>query len=226
MADGGKRDAATVLLELLEIVPDAAKLERMLEPANLLRILKASGMGDEAIRAALKERLPGDLLLEVLRKKEQDPEALLALCTTPVQPQKAPKPASAPATARAEAFGEVSLLNKISSYALLFAVIIPAMAVAGFFPEWDALSLEGWIAFATAAAALFGAGYVMGRAPWYVGALGGALVAPGALLAIYFYTRDRETVLRIEIALAFLVGAAPGALVYYALFKKVAGRQR
>jgi hypothetical protein len=220
----GKRDAATVLLELLEIVPDAAKLERMLEPANLLQILLARGRGKDEIRVALKTRLPGDLLLEVLRE-EKDPEALLALCTAPVAPRGAAAPPLAPAGAAVEPFREGSTLNKVASYVLLFVVIIPAMIVAGFFPAWQALSLEGWVAFATIGAALSGVGYVSGRAPWYVGALGGALVAPGALLAIYFYTRDRETVLRIEIAVAFFVGAIPGLIAYYALFKKAAGER-
>jgi hypothetical protein len=118
------------------------------------------------------------------------------------------------------------MTNKISAYALLFVVIVPAMIVAGFFPAWDALSLDGWVALATIGAALAGSGYVSGRAPWYVGAVGGALVAPGALLAIYFYTRERSTVFRVEIALAFFLGAAPGLLAYYALFKKIAGGTR
>ncbi len=221
MARGGeKKNAGTVLLALLEIVPDAAKLERMLEPANLLRILMARGMDRDTIRAALKERLPGELLLEVLRD-EKDPDSLLALCTAPVSPGAASS-AGAPAAPAAGPFDEGSTLNKVAGFALLFVVIIPAMIVSGFFPEWQALSLAGWLAIATIGAAISGAGYVSGRAPWWVGALGGALVAPGALLAIGLYTRDRTTVLRLEIALAFFLGAAPGMVVYYMLFKKVA----
>jgi len=221
MAKGGERSAGSVLLELLDIVPDAAKLERMLEPANLLRILLARGRDKDDIRAALKTRNPGELLLEVLRQ-EEDPEALLALCTAPVEPRGAPAFPSAPAAAAVEPFGEVSTLNKVASFALIFVVIIPAMIVAGFFPEWQRLSLVEWLAIATIGAAVAGVGYVQGRAPWYVGALGGALVAPGALLAIDLYTRERTTVFRIEIALAFFLGAAPGLVAYYALFKKVA----
>ena len=238
MAKDGERSAASVLLELLDIVPDVAKLERMLEPANLLRILLARGRDKDDIRAALKTRNPGELLLEVLRQ-EEDPEALLALCTAPAPPRGAPAfpsapaaaaappfgaPAfpSAPAAAAVEPFGEVSTLNKVASFALLFVVIIPAMIVAGFFPEWQRLSLVEWFAIATVGAAVAGVGYVQGRAPWYVDALGGALVAPGALLAIDLYTRERTTVLRIELALAFFLGAAPGFVAYYALFKKVA----
>lgn len=209
----GKRDAATVLLELLEIVPDAAKLERMLEPANLYLILMARGRDKATITAALKTRLPGELLLEVL-KEEKDPEALLALCTAPILTVGA-------AAGPPDPFGESSSLNKFSSFALIFSIVIPAMIIAGFFPAWDALSQEAWIAIATIGAALSGAGYVAGRAPWWVGALGGALVAPGAMLAIYFYTRNRTTVLKLEIAAAFLAGSAPGIVAYYALFKKV-----
>jgi hypothetical protein len=224
MAKSGKRNAGAVLLELLEVVPDADKLERMLEPANLLRILMAKGRDAEAIRAELKTRLPGELLLDVL-KNEKDPDALLAHCTAPVQKGRAAAAASTAAIAGAGAdpFGESSMLNKVASFALIFAVVIPAMIVAGFFPAWETLSMEGWIALATIGAAISGVGYVWGRAPWYVGALGGALAAPGALLAIYFYTRERGTVLKIEIALAFFVGAAPGIAAYYALFKKTAG---
>lgn len=230
---GGKRSAAEVLLELLQIVPDAGKLERMLEPANLLMILMARGKDKEAIAADLKKRLPGELLLEVL-KAEPDPDSLLALCTAPVAARPSPGAKGASrgvaagglAALGAGPFDEASTLNKVASYGLLFAVIIPAMIVAGFFPEWSALSFDGWLAFATVGAAVFGMGYVKGRAPLFVGALGGALVAPGALCAIYYYTRDRETVLKIEIALAFFVGAAPGIAVYYALFKKLAKAER
>src|SRR5262245_13284638 len=114
----GKRDAATVLLALLEIVPDAAKLERMLEPANLIRILMARGRDKETITAALKTRLPGELLLEVL-KEVKDPEALLALCTTPVK--GAGGAGGAAEDAAIEPFGESSSLNKFSSFAVIFS---------------------------------------------------------------------------------------------------------
>src|SRR5262245_52645917 len=79
MANEKKRTAGDVLLELLDFVPDANQLERMLEAENLVRILKAKGRSEDEIREDLKHRMPGDLLLDVLRGGASA-EELVALC--------------------------------------------------------------------------------------------------------------------------------------------------
>jgi hypothetical protein len=87
-----KRTAGDVLLELLEKVPDASTLEILLEPEHLLTLLRKRGYSDEAIRAQLRsgEKLPGELLLDVLAR-EPDTRVLLAELGNP-----SPKPRTAP----------------------------------------------------------------------------------------------------------------------------------
>lgn len=83
-----KRTAGDVLLELLDKVPDAGALEILLEPEHLLTLLRKRGFSDDAIRAQLRagEKLPGELLLEVLAR-EPNVSVLLAELGNP-----APKP--------------------------------------------------------------------------------------------------------------------------------------
>jgi hypothetical protein len=82
MTERTKRSAADLLLELLDKVPDAATLEVLLEPQNLLLLLRAQGGTDDAIRRDLSRRAPGELLLEVLAR-EPDTAALLRLLGNP-----------------------------------------------------------------------------------------------------------------------------------------------
>ena len=74
----GKRDTSSVLLELLEWVPDADKLNVLLEPANLLRLLLVYGWKEQDIKQQLMGgKIPGELLLDLL-KLEPNPDVLLA----------------------------------------------------------------------------------------------------------------------------------------------------
>ena len=74
----GKRDAASVLLELLDDVPDAKKLDTLLEPANLLKLLLLYGWKEQDLKQQLAAgKTPGELLLELL-KREPNPDVLLA----------------------------------------------------------------------------------------------------------------------------------------------------
>ncbi len=82
MTERTGRSAADILLELLDKVPDAATLEVLLEPQNLLLLLRAQGGTDDAIRRDLSRRAPGELLLEVLAR-EPDTAALLRLLGNP-----------------------------------------------------------------------------------------------------------------------------------------------
>jgi hypothetical protein len=110
MPAGPRRNAAEVLLDLLDRVPDAATLELLLEPEHLAQLLRAQGHSDEDIRRELSSgRSPGELLLEVLQQKP-DVSAHLALLGNPRPaerpPARAPSaepgagPSPAPAVAR------------------------------------------------------------------------------------------------------------------------------
>lgn len=235
-ANDGKRSAGEVLLELLDLVPDASQLDRLLEPANLLHILTARGRSKDEIRAALAVKLPGELLLEVLRSGATAPE-LLALCAPaprevpahgggaratsldpyapPIEPDRA-EPRYPPTTP----FQETTTLHKVAAWGFVISVLVPALILGGVFSEWSVLTPAVWIAIATGGAALSGALFVHRRAPHHVGVIGGVLCAPGALLAITFWTHGRTSVWRLEIAIAFLIGALPGALVYMWLFNR------
>ncbi len=74
----GKRNAASVLIELLDYVPDADKLGILLETGNLLKLLFMYGWSDRDLTQQLTAgKLPGELLIELL-KREPDPDVLLA----------------------------------------------------------------------------------------------------------------------------------------------------
>ncbi|MEZ4449572.1 MAG: hypothetical protein R3B09_08835 [Nannocystaceae bacterium] len=90
-----KRSAVDTLTELLDKLPDAATLEILLEPEHLLKLLRAHGWSDDAIRRDLTggERSPGELLLDVLAK-EPDPAVLLALLGDPAPRPATPRPAT------------------------------------------------------------------------------------------------------------------------------------
>ena len=84
MTERTGRSAADILLELLDKVPDAATLEVLLEPQNLLLLLRAQGWTDDAIRRDLTSggRAPGELLLGVLAR-EPDTATLMRLLGNP-----------------------------------------------------------------------------------------------------------------------------------------------
>ncbi len=96
MTDRSARSTVDVLLELLDKVPDAATLELLLEPQHLVRLLRAQGWTDEAIRRDLTAggRSPGELLLAVLAK-EPDTSVLLGLLGNPAPAARPATPAGA-----------------------------------------------------------------------------------------------------------------------------------
>jgi hypothetical protein len=70
---------AQVLIQLLEKIPDTNKLQRLLEPENLLYLLQQYGYQKEDLQQRLKNgMLPGELLLELL-EQEPDSEYLLVM---------------------------------------------------------------------------------------------------------------------------------------------------
>lgn len=79
----GKRDAASVLIELLDWVPDADKLGTLLDTPNLLKLLLIYGWKEQDLKQQLMAgKLPGELLLDLL-KREPNPDVLLAKINQP-----------------------------------------------------------------------------------------------------------------------------------------------
>ena len=74
----GKRDTASVLLELLDQVPDAKKLDTLLDTGNLLKLLLLYGRKEQDLKQQLASgKIPGELLLELL-EREPNPDVLLS----------------------------------------------------------------------------------------------------------------------------------------------------
>jgi hypothetical protein len=129
------------LLELLGKVPDAATLELLLEPAHLLRLLRAQGWSEEAIARELTRggRPPGELLLEVL-SRQPDTRQLLAVLGNP-----APRPPRPPGTVaqgdggRARPIAQIvfgTLITlPVSWYLFVRLDVIHAPGLARFFPS-------------------------------------------------------------------------------------------
>lgn len=237
-----KRSVGEVLLELLELAPDAESIELFLEPENLRAIANARGVSDDELRRRLaKGEIPGEILLAILRK-EPDPKALRALCRAPItkatpgasiaEPARnatatpaafvaSPPPVRFAGALPGGAFDEVSGLNKIGTAGVIASIIVPALIIGDVFSLWRAgLSDAAWTAIATIGASLFGVLFVHRRAPAWVGLAGGPLVAPGAVLGIWWYTRLRPEPMRLEIVLAFAMGATPGLLAFGYLFRR------
>lgn len=64
------RSTADVLLELLDLVPDADRLDRLLDTANVLKLLLLNGRDDKQIRAQLTGGwLPGELLIQLIKER-------------------------------------------------------------------------------------------------------------------------------------------------------------
>lgn len=220
-----KRSAGDVLLAILEKVPEVNHVERLLEAANLRHVLNQCGYSDAAIKTGLKSKMPGELLLELLETRSgADLVAMLP-------PEGAPKaekgrlagrPAGGgarPNAPRAAATniayrGPITGLNKVGGIFLLFAVVMPALILAGFFPLWAVGTEAMWFGIATGGAALGGMIFAHGRMPAWTGLVAGALLAPGSLMAIRWWTAGRTTVFRIEIGVALLVGAVPAILLF------------
>jgi hypothetical protein len=96
--------------------------------------------------------------------------------------------------------------------------LVPAMIVAGFMPDWDVLPFAGWLAIAAVGGAIAGA--IATTRP-LIGVLSGALMGAGVLVGIWGYVNARAaltgnaTFFKLELAIGALLGAAPGAILYW-----------
>lgn len=143
MTDRPGRSAADILLELLEKIPDVDTLELLIDPENLLRLLRTHGWTDEQIRRDLTAggRLPGQLLLDVLAK-QPDPKVLLDQLGNP-----APRPAARPSSAaRPSPAGLVPMSDRSRAVAAIFFGAFLAVPSGWFlFIKLDVLRVPGLI---------------------------------------------------------------------------------
>lgn len=108
--------------------------------------------------------------------------------------------------------------NKIGSYVVLVPAIIGAILEAKFFLD---IEIPGIIVAAVVAVCGLIGGFIniQGRGPIWAGMLVGLTRALGGYGVVYFWIAQRERVYKGEIALAFVIGAAPGYGLQFLLQK-------
>ena len=108
--------------------------------------------------------------------------------------------------------------EKWAEYLGIALTVLPAMISAGFMPEWNVLPLSGWISIAAAGGALAAA---IATPQWARGAVAGALMGVGVVLGVHAYVAariavtDNATFLKLELVIGAMLGAAPGAMLYW-----------
>ncbi len=221
------KQSADILLKLLDRVSDAAKLDRLLEAENLLKLLQLYGQSKDDVRRKLTNgTLPGELLLELL-EREPDPDRLLAqLGVSDATPSKDPieqKPTSKPRaqlspTTRPERprnlFGDRFLLAVLVIISL--TTVVPSLMVTGFFPG-ATLTREAGTLIALVGGAVAGAiaNPKVRFSP--KGMLVGLVYGLGTLWATIFYTQARTSIIKIELIIPLALGLIPAFAVYYLL---------
>ena len=105
--------------------------------------------------------------------------------------------------------GELSVKKRIGLFIFIFGCGFPAAAMNGFF---GALDLPIPIALGVAAIVGLIGGALMCDDPIVAGLVGGFIAGPGGLLAVYFWTTNREEIHSVELLLAQTIGSAPGIL--------------
>jgi hypothetical protein len=122
-----------------------------------------------------------------------------------------------------DSWGEESPVNQVGTGIM----VIPAIGCA--LVLWGLIPLEVPVAALFVVVAVCGAVggviNVMGRGPLPAGALVGVVSALGGFGAVYLWISNRQSVRWFEIAIAFLVGAAPGFLLQYVLARALAARE-
>jgi hypothetical protein len=115
-------------------------------------------------------------------------------------------------------------LNKVGSYVMLVPSIIGAMVAGGFF----GLDISPMILAPVVGVCgvIGGAINILGRGPILIGMLVGLTMALGGYGTVYWWISDRTSVRKFEIAIAFLIGAAPGYGLQFAFQKIILKRQQ
>ena len=132
-------------------------------------------------------------------------------------PQAAPKPSRSLPTPQTAGRGkdgwatEESQLNKVGTYITVTPAILAALLSWGIFPiEIPTQTLCIIVGVGGLAG---GALNILGRGPVAAGAFIGLLIALGGYGAVCWWIHDRKSVYKIEMLVAFAVGAAPGFLI-------------
>lgn len=108
--------------------------------------------------------------------------------------------------------------NKIGSYVVLIPAILGAMLEAKFLAN---LEVPGIIVAGIVGVCGLIGGFINihGRGPIWAGMIVGLMMALGGYGTVYFWIAQRESVYKFEIAIAFVIGAAPGYGLQFLLQK-------
>ncbi|MEM7336176.1 MAG: hypothetical protein AAF490_29110 [Chloroflexota bacterium] len=241
-----ERNSIKILTELLDYVDNGSQLEILLSPANLLTVLEATGSSREEVQMQLNNGTkPGDLLL-ALFKQGHKPEALIDKLpkSARVISKKTPPSSTMKATSQPQSEQEnrptapIQTLDDIDwtgsllgKYTLFFAIgvvaltsFLPAMSLSGFLPLDFISDFTQAVLVSTILGGVAGLLYIPGKKISIQGAILGALLNAGILLAIFFYTINRQTILRLELLIPIFIGAIPG-FGLYAILRKLSGTQ-
>jgi hypothetical protein len=221
------KQSAEILLKLLDKIPDAGKLDRLLEAENLLKLLQIYGQSKDEVRRRLTNgTLPGELLLELL-EREPDPDRLLAqLGISGAQLDKDRVKQDSSQKARMSAVPGTKperSANLLGNYFLLavlviisLTAIVPALMVTGFLPGATLTREAGTLIALVGGAA---AGAVANPKARFSpkGMMVGIAYGLGSLWATIFYTQARTSIIKIELIIPLALGFIPAFAVYYLL---------
>ena len=121
-----------------------------------------------------------------------------------------------------DAWGEESQLNQVGTAVVVIPAILAALVL------WGVVPVEISPALLFVVVAVFGlaggAMNLLGRGPVAAGAAVGLVMALGGFGAVYLWIHGRESVRWFEVAIAFVIGAAPGFLLQFVLQRMAAQR--
>jgi hypothetical protein len=221
------KQTADVVLKLLDKVPDAGKLDKLLEAENLLKLLQRYGQSKDDVRRKLTNGvLPGELLLELL-EQEPDPDRLLAqLGISDAKSEKSNIKQDQPNKARMSASSATKPerpTNLFGNYFLPAVLVIiglttvaPALMVTGFLPG-ATLTREAGTLIALVGGAVAGAIANPKARLSPKGMMVGAVYGLGTLWATILYTQARTSIIKIELIIPLGLGIIPAFAVYYVL---------
>jgi len=115
-------------------------------------------------------------------------------------------------------------LNKLGVYITVTPAVLAALISWGMF----GVEIPALILFIVVGVGglVGGALNVAGRGPIVAGAVVGLLIALGGYGAVFWWIQGRESVYKIELGIAFALGAAPGFLLHYVIQQILKKRAR
>lgn len=103
---------------------------------------------------------------------------------------------------------------------MMLSALLPALFLFGF--HFSGIGPAIFFPIVAAGGIAGGAMNVAGRRPLVLGALVGLVTAMGGFAAVYFWTSGRESVNKLVIALAVVLGALPGMVLQYLIRRHLA----